>query len=147
MAKKSAKRAKLPTLSRLELTVMGIVWELGDCTSAQVVAEFAKIRPLAPTTIRTVLGKLREKGYLKRVPTVERGFKFRANVPRECVARRSLKDLLSSLFQDSPRQAIAYLLADAEISDSDLDEIRRMIDSRKRREKQRPKQRPKGTEP
>ena len=38
-------------------------------------------------------------------------------------------------FQGSPRQAIAYLLADTDISDSDLNEIRRMIDSRKQRQR------------
>jgi len=41
--------------------------------------------------------------------------------------------LLSSLFRGSPEQAITYLLDEADISDSDLDEIRRMIDSRKQK--------------
>lgn len=131
MTEKSRKGKKLPHLTRLELQVIGIVWQLGDCTSTQVAAEFARIRPLAPTTIRTVLSKLLKKGYLKRVPTVERGYKFRATVPRECVARRSLKELLSSLFDDSPRQAIACLLADTNISQDELEEIRQMIESRK----------------
>ena len=131
MARKSAKSRKRPHLSRVEMSVMGIVWELGDCTSAEVIAQFVKIRPLAPTTIRTVLKKLREKGYLELVPTVERGYKFRASVSRESVARHSFKELLPSLFQGSPRQAIAYLLTDTDITDADLDEIRRMIDYRK----------------
>jgi len=135
VGKADTRAAARQPLSRLELQVMSVVWELGDCTSAQVIERFAAVRPLAPTTIRTVLGKLRQKGYLKRVPSIERGYKFRPTVPRECVARRSLKDLLASLFEDSPRQAIAYLLSDADISDSDLDEIRRLIDSRKEKSK------------
>ncbi len=142
MARKDTQSGRHPDLSRVEMSVMGIVWELGDCTSAAVIAEFAKIRPLAPTTIRTVLTKLREKGYVELVPTVERGYKFHACVSRETVARRSFRELLPSLFQGSPRQAIAHLLADTDISDSDLDEIRRMIDSRK----QSTRKQDKGTE-
>jgi BlaI family penicillinase repressor len=117
------------TLSALELELMDIIWRLGDCTSAQVTAEFSKKRPLAPTTIRTVLTKLRSKGYVEIIPSLERGFMFRPAVPRETVARRSLKRLLQSLFQGSPRQAIAYLLEEVDISDSELREIRRMLDA------------------
>jgi len=135
MAKKDANRKELANLSRLEMSVMGVVWELGDCTSAQVIERFDEIRRLAPTTIRTVLTNLRRKGYLELVPTVEPGYKFRAAVSRESVARRSLGTLLSSLFRGSPEQAIAYLLDEADISDSDLDEIRRMIDSRKQKKR------------
>jgi BlaI family penicillinase repressor len=123
---------KLRVLSPLELEVMGVVWELGDCGSAEVIDAMAKVRSLAPTTVRTVLSKLREKGYVELIPTIERGYRFRAAVPRESVARRSLKDLLASLFQGSPREAIAYLLDDADMSDADFEEIRRMIESRRR---------------
>ena len=111
MKKRRSRNAKgLAPLSALEIEVMGVVWKLGECSSAEVIAEFTSIRPLAPTTIRTVLSNLRGKGYLELVPTIERGYRFRATVARESVVRRSLKELLASLFQGSPRQAIAYLI-------------------------------------
>lgn len=131
--KKRPSKQSRPALSSLELDVMDVVWELGDCTSAQVIEAFARKRPLAPTTIRTVLTNLRNKGYIKPIPTIGRGFMFRPTVPRESVARRSLKELLTSLFRNSPRQAIAYLLDDANVTEDELDEIRRMIDERKRK--------------
>ena len=130
--KRSARQSR-PALSSLELEVMNAVWQLGDCTSAQVIEAFEKNRPLAPTTIRTVLTNLRNKGYIKPIPTIGRGFMFRPTVPRESVARRSLRELLTSLFGNSPRQAIAYLLDDANVTQDELDEIRRMIDERKRK--------------
>ena len=132
MASRKTGRKKRPSLSGLELEVMNVVWDLGDCTSAQVTEAFREIRPLAPTTIRTVLTKLREKGYVKPIPSIERGFTFRPTVDREAVARRSLNELVGSLFKDSPQQAIAYLLDDADMTDGDLDELRRMIADRKR---------------
>ena len=120
-----------PDMGPLELEVMLVVWKLGDCTSAEVIEAFGQKRSLAPTTIRTVLAKLRQKGYLEPIPSLGRGFKLRPTIRRETVARRSLRSVLSSFFPDSPRQAIAYLLDDVDMSDEDLAEIRRLIESRK----------------
>ena len=137
MNKKSRRGKKLPPLTALELEVMEVVWDLGDCTSAQVTEQFTRKRPLAPTTIRSVLSKLRSKGYVKPIPAVGRGFLMRSTVARETVARGSLKALVSSLFQNSPRQAIAYLLDDANITDGDLAEIRRKLEARQKGGKKR----------
>lgn len=121
-------------LSDLELAVMDVVWELGECSSADVVERFSARRALAPTTIRTVLATIEKKGYLERVPTVERGLRFRPRVEREDVAGRSLRKLVGNLFGGSPRHAIAWLLREENMADAELDELRRMIEARKRRE-------------
>ena len=135
MASRTSKNSnKLPALSPRELEVMDVVWQLGECTSAQVIEAFVERRRLAPTTIRTVLTKLRHKGYVKPIPTIERGFKLRPIVPREAVARRSVKELLQSLFADSPQQAVAYLIEDADISGAELEELSRLIEARKRKD-------------
>ena len=132
MAKRISGRSEdRPELSRLEMEIMDVVWELGECSSAEVTAAYTKKRSLAPTTIRTVLANLRKKGYLEPVPTIERGFRLRALVPRDFVARRTMRGLVRSLFGGSPQQAIAYLLKDENIGEADLDEIRRMIDSKR----------------
>lgn len=134
MTKKKTRSRRPPSpLSPLELEVMDIVWELGDCTSAQVTDAFRQKRDLAPTTIRTVLTKLRNKGYIDPIPTIGRAFVFRPKVRRETVARRSLKNLIASLFQGSPHQAIAYLLEQTQIPDSELEEIRRKLKERRER--------------
>ncbi len=125
--------ADRPDLSRLETEVMDIVWDLGECSSAEVIAAFSKKRPLAPTTIRTVLANLRKKGYLEPIPTIEPGFRLRATVERASVARKTLKSLVANLFGGSPRQAIAYLLKDEKLNDADLEEIRRLIDNQRKR--------------
>ena len=122
-----------PALSPLELEIMDVVWELGDCTSAQVIAAFSERRPLAPTTIRTVLANLRRKGYVKPIPTIERGYKLRPTVRRQTVARRSMRQLLESLFANSPQQAVACLIDDADLTDAELDELRRLIEARQQK--------------
>jgi predicted transcriptional regulator len=112
---------------------MGIVWKLGECSSSEVIAENNKRDPRAETTIRTVLTNLREKGYVELVPTVERQFRFRPSATQEDIGRQSLKDLVSRLFGDSPRQALMYLINDEDISDEDIEVLRKQIDERKRK--------------
>ena len=130
---RSADRRALPALGGLELQVMLVVWELGECTSGDVIQAFEKRRPLAASTLRNVLAKLRTKGYLKPVPTIGRGFLLRPTVQREAVAHSTLRTLLGSLFEGSPQQAIASLLDASPVTDDELDEIRRMIVARKSR--------------
>jgi predicted transcriptional regulator len=117
-----------PELSPLELGVMNVIWELGECTSAEVIEEFTKKRMLANTTIRTVLANIRKKGYLEVVPSVEPRIRFRPRVSKRSVARRSLKRLLENMFSDSPREAIEFLLEEEDMDRAELDEIRRLLD-------------------
>ena len=126
------KAAQRPELSRLELEIMSVVWRLGDCSSAEVTAAFAEQRPLAPTTIRSVLANLRRKGYLEPIPTIERGFRMRATVKREAVARSSLSSLVRQLFGGLPSEAIIYLLEDEQLSERDLEDIRKMVEAKKK---------------
>src|SRR5437764_15448899 len=122
-----------PPLSGLELEVMNLVWDLGQPTSGDIVEAFTKHRPLAPTTIRTVLTKIEEKGYVERVPTTERALRYRPSFPREAVATQTLQQLVGRLFGGSPKAAIAQLLADEALDAAELDDIQKMV-SRRRKE-------------
>jgi len=132
MARRKIRTEDLKELSDLEVAVMDVVWELGEPSSAEVVERFTARRPLAATTIRTVLASIEKKGYLERVPTVERGLRYRPRVSREAVAGRSLRKLVRTLFGGSPRHAVAYLVKQGDLEEADLDEIGRMIENHKR---------------
>ena len=68
-------KGQLTELSGLELEVMNLVWKLGECTSADVIEAYNEVRPLADTTIRTVLTNIRRKGYLELIPSIDRVLK------------------------------------------------------------------------
>ena len=130
MSKKGTRRVgNFKKLSDLEMEVMLVVWELEECSSNDVIETFNRRRKLAPTTIRTVLGNIEKKGYLKRVPSLERGYRFRPTIQRQAVAEHSLRRLISNLFNDSPRLAVAYLLKDERLVDADLEKIRQLLKS------------------
>jgi predicted transcriptional regulator len=113
------------------MAVMDVVWALGEAPSADVVVAVQQRRALAATTIRTVLANLRKKGYVAPVPTIGRGLRWKAIVTRESVARRSFGELLRHLFAGSPKQAIAFLLDDQDLSAADVAEIRQLLDAKK----------------
>lgn len=123
-----AHKTNLPELSRLEQDIMNVVWQLGACSSAEVIQAYAKQRTLAKTTVRTVLANLRKKGYLEPVPTIERGFRLRPTVSRETVARRALKHIVGAFFGGSPKHVVTCLLKESKISEEELAEIRKMLD-------------------
>ena len=107
---------------------MGIVWNLGECSSNAVIDEFQKTEALAESTIRTVLANLRKKGYVALVPTIERQHRFRPAVSREKVGKRTLRDLVSGFFGGSPRHVLSYLIKEEKLSDDDLEALRKLID-------------------
>jgi len=131
---KKRRRVGRPTateLSALEQDVMRVCSQLEEFSSAEVIEEFCKSRRLADTTIRTVLSKLRGKGYLELVPTTDCRYRMRPTVDRESVARRLLKQMVSGLFGDSPQEAILCLLQDEGLRLEELDEIRGQIETRR----------------
>ena len=134
MARKAKASENRPQLSRLEMEIMDVVWQLGESSSTKIVEAVQRERDLAPTTIRTVLGNLRKKGYVELVPTVERSHRYKPVVSRNSVARKSLRELLGNLFEGSPREAIIHLIKNERLTTEDLDEIRRLIDEAESRE-------------
>ena len=129
--RRPAGRPKATELSALEQEVMRVCWQLEEFSSAEVIEEFCKSRRLADTTIRTVLSKLRGKGYLELVPTTDRRYRMRPTVDRRSVAGRLLKQMVWGLFRGSPQEAILCLLQEEGLRLEELDEIRGQIEARR----------------
>lgn len=123
---------KRPPLSPLELEVMDLIWDLGESSSAVIVEQFTKRKPLAATTIRTVLANIEKKRWIERVPTTERGLRYRPKAPRETVATQNLRQLVRRLFGGSSKLAIAQLLDDEKLDRAELDELEKLIEQRKK---------------
>jgi BlaI family penicillinase repressor len=122
-----------PELTPLELTIMQILWERGNATAAEVGDALRERRPLADTTIHTVLANLRKKGYLEPIPTVERALRFAPCIPQEQVAGRWLRGLMRDFFGGSPRRLMAHLIQQDNVDEMELEEIRKLLESSSRK--------------
>lgn len=98
-------------LGELERSVLLIIWRMGTLTAEQVREELS--RPLKDSTIRTVLRRLEEKGYLTH--TVEdRTFLYRPAESRQRVAGRAAKRIVD-WFCEGSVEALLVGMVDSKV--------------------------------
>ena len=114
-------------LTETELEIMHVVWELGDATVRQVHDVLAARRPVAYTTVMTMLGLLAKKGHLKREES-GKAFVYRPAYAKGRVVSKMLDDFVTRVFHGSARPLVLALLKDRKISRRDLDEIARLAE-------------------
>ena len=114
-------------LTEVELEIMHVVWELGDATVKQVHDVLSARRPVAYTTVMTMLGLLAKKGHLKREES-GKAFVYRPAHTKGRVVSRMLDDFVARVFHGSARPLVLALLKDRKISKRDLEEIAKLAE-------------------
>jgi BlaI family transcriptional regulator, penicillinase repressor len=100
-------------LGDLERDILSIVWRTGTITAEQVREELD--RPLKDSTVRTVLRRLEEKGYLAH--TLEnRTFVYRPAESRQKVAGRAAKRIVD-WFCEGSVEALLVGMVDSKVLD------------------------------
>ncbi len=100
---------RLSSLGELELEVMQLLWNRGEVTAEQVRAELT--RPAKDSTVRTVLRRLEDKGFVTH--SVEgRTFVFRAAEARQEIAARAVKRIVDWFCNGSVEEVLVGM-ADA----------------------------------
>ena len=92
----------------LELLCLKALWSLEEANVKEVRRVVTERRPLAYTTIMTVLERLVRKGKLRR-RKVGRAFAYSPTEPRDAMRRTAIKELLDGFFDGSEEQLIAFL--------------------------------------
>lgn len=120
-------RRKSRTLTELELEIMHVVWDEEEVTSEVVARALAKTgQPLAPPSVRTMLGILQEKGYISR-RREGRGYVYSALVSANEARKSFLEDLMVRVFEGSPLTLLASLLGSGMISSRDVQKVKELI--------------------
>jgi len=124
------RRRKTRTLTELELEIMRIVWGQEEVTVRDLAEVFEKHeRPLADPSIRTMLGILRDKGYVERRP-FGRGYAYRATVSAGQARRRILNDIIERAFDGSASNLVTTLVNARMVSARELDQVKQLIAER-----------------
>ena len=120
------KLSKPKNLGDVEQAVMDYVWSDGPCTSEQCREALADARPMKESTIRTVLRRLEEKGYVAHELN-GRTFIYRAAEARQNVAVRAVKNIIDRFCGGSAQELVIFLV-DSEVLDAKrLEHLTRMI--------------------
>ena len=115
-----------PRLSDAQLEVMGVIWELGEASVAEVWRALSKRRKIARNTVQTTLVRLEEKGFLKH-REVGNAFRYQATIERQKTVREMLRSLLQGAFQGSTEGLMMALLEEAPPSEDELKRIRKSL--------------------
>jgi BlaI family penicillinase repressor len=102
-------------LGELEHAVMRLVWQLGPCTADAVREALLPGRVLKDSTIRTVLRRLEEKGYVAHVAE-NRTFLYRAALDRQRVAAGAVKKIMDFFLNGSAEELLVGMV-DSEVLD------------------------------
>jgi BlaI family penicillinase repressor len=126
-----AKGKPLHGLGELQAEVMEIVWDKGQATVADVVEAISRRRPVTYTTVLVAMQKLRQKSWLKH-KSEGRAYVYSPRRTREQVHGGLLKDFLRSAFGGDARLLLSQLLDAQPMSAGELDDLRRLIEQRKK---------------
>jgi predicted transcriptional regulator len=122
----------LPELGELEHEVMQLVWGKGPIT-AENVREHLK-RPLKESTVRTVLRRLEDKGFVTH--TVEgRTFHFEAAEKRGAVAARAVERIVNWFCNGSLEEVLVGMVDNAQLDPKQLQALSEKIAKAKARKK------------
>ena len=114
------------TLTPVELELMQHVWRLGEASVADVQAALPAERPLAYTSVSTVLRILEQKGVVQS-RKVGRGHLYSARLPREAYETQTVRHLVDTLFEGEPGALVARLVEAVPLAPADVERLRTLL--------------------
>jgi BlaI family transcriptional regulator, penicillinase repressor len=118
-------------LGELERGILAITWRLGKVTAEQVREELD--RPLKDSTIRTVLRRLEEKGYLAH-SVDNRTFIYRPAESQQKVAARAVQRIVDWFCEGSVEELLVGLLDSKVVSRAELERLTKRVAAAKKQE-------------
>ena len=106
---------------------MKVVWRLEKATVRDVYEALREKRPVAYTTVMTMMKILEEKGYLKKI-RLDRAYEYRPAKPRHQVVGAMVRDFLDRVFDGAAAPLLVHLARDSRLSKEDKDLIRRLAE-------------------
>lgn len=111
------------TLTRAEMQVMGILWNLPDGGSVHdIVARYAEPRP-AYTTVSTFLKILTQKHFVCSRKGQGKRQIFSAAVTREAYTRRVMKEVKDNFFDGSASSLLRFFVQEEQLGEEDIREL------------------------
>jgi BlaI family transcriptional regulator, penicillinase repressor len=116
-------------LTRQELQIMKVVWDLGAATVKEVSDTLSLKKETAYTTVLTLMGILEEKGVLYHTRS-GRAYVYKPLLTRQQATRNQVHDVLTRFFDGRPEKLIEDVLEFEIITPERLGTVRDLVDSR-----------------
>ena len=119
----------MPQISEAELVVMRVIWNQSPATANQVVEALRNQTRWKPKTIHTLLSRLWRKGALSHTRQ-GREYLFSPLVAAADYAHEASRSFLGRVFGGEIAPFLACFLEREDLSASELQELRRLLDER-----------------
>src|SRR5690242_7637068 len=114
-------------LTAAEWKVMKIVWRRKSCAARDVYEEAGRVQGWAPTTTKTLLRRLVDKGHLTAT-AVGTSYLYRPARPAWQSLAGAVDTLLDNTVEGMGGRLLAYMVKKTKLSPSDLAQLRELLD-------------------
>ena len=129
-------RKKKAQLSALESTVMDVVWAESQVTAEAVRIALEKTQQLKDSTVRTILRRLEEKGYVEH-DVDGRTYVYRPRVQSQHVATDAVRGIIDRFCGGSVEDLLVGMVDDKILSPDKLKELAKKIAAAEAKQKKR----------
>jgi BlaI family penicillinase repressor len=129
----SGARVKAP-LTELENAVMRVVWDSGPCSVEAVYEVVSRDRDLKETTVRTLLRRLEQKGYLKH-EAEGRAYLYQATEPSRSLAARAVRQIIDRFCQGSVEELVSGMVEAKVLTAEEMKRLEDFAHQRRQRSK------------
>ena len=122
-------RVRAP-LTELEHDVMRVVWTSGPCSVETVHQVVARTRDVKETTVRTLLRRLEQKGYLRH-EIDGRAYIYQAVEASRSLAARAVRQIIDRLCQGSVEELVSGMVDAKVLTKGELKRLEEVVRSRR----------------
>ena len=123
---------RVPDLGPLEFSLLGILWQRGSATAGELLEDYnaAAGRPLAYTTVSTLLTRMAEKGVVE-VDKGRQPYRFTPAVGREQVLRQRVRDFVGTFFGGRMFDLAVRLVEDEPPTEESIRQLEAILEKHK----------------
>ena len=118
-------------LTALQLAIMQVLWERGEATVGEVQEALQPSRPLAQSTIATLLSRLARRGVVA-FRSEGRQYVYRPLLSAERARGSALAEVAAGLFAGDVATLVSELLSSRDVDRDDLERVRALIEAKER---------------
>jgi predicted transcriptional regulator len=120
------KRTELPELTPAQGEIMEIIWDRGEVSASEVRKVLSQTRAVARNTVRTLLERMEEKGWIIHRED-GRTFLYAAAHPRQATIGQKVHEVVETVCGGSAEALVTALLDYRGLSSGELERIRAML--------------------
>lgn len=118
-------------LTPVELELMEILWKLGEGSVHHVMAHLPKLRPLAYTSVSTMLRILQQKNIVG-IKKISRQHIYYPLLNKETYATHSIKKIVQQVFSGKSAELVAYLVDKNNLSIEEIQHLQQLLNAKER---------------